>query len=97
LTPGDYALVVGRQPLSEWDIPLGIDSAGVAHADFIAWLGGSSFFPSGKWQQGVDGLRFLINGETASAVPEPANEGLVSGLFLVAAIMVLHIKRTLRN
>lgn len=59
LTSGFYTLVIGSMPGSEWGIPLnGTDSAGVTSANYVAYLGGSSFLspPYPQWQQGSDGI-----------------------------------------
>ena len=91
LTPGDYALVVGSLPSTEWEVPLnGTDSAGVSSANYIVYLAGSSFPspPYPRWQQGQDGMRFFING-SVSAVPEPP-----SALLLLAFLPLIGILRS---
>jgi hypothetical protein len=86
LTPGYYALVIGTEPGSEWDIPMGGgDLSPTGPDDFIAYVAGSGF-GAPRWESEFDGMSFLIIGE-GTPVPEPAPAALMLIFSFAGAIL----------
>lgn len=75
LAPGDYALVFGDNSLfgstGSGDMPNASDQTDLPGASFFFWNGSS-------WQNnGFDRARFVVEGELATAAPEPASLALL--------------------